>query len=185
MVCQNETLRQENSGIRHEGEVLEACEALAQDAAPVGVEAARPRPRTTRAVVAALAAAALSAAGLAALGMAPRAGQEAEREATTAAVNDARRAVATTRPSRDGAAYELRLPGSTAPVQTTVLYARTNGYVKAFHADIGDRVAAGQVLAEIENPETDQQLREARATLERSRADLVLAAQRLARIKAL
>src|SRR4051794_28500557 len=71
MVCQNETLRQENSGIRHEGEVLEACEALAQDAAPVGVEAARPRPRTTRAVVAALAAAALSAAGLAALGMAP------------------------------------------------------------------------------------------------------------------
>jgi RND family efflux transporter MFP subunit len=67
----------------------------------------------------------------------------------------------------------------------TVLHARTNGYVKAFHADIGDHVKAGQVLAEIESPETDQQLREARATLERNRADLALAGQRLGRIQAL
>jgi RND family efflux transporter MFP subunit len=45
-------------------------------------------------------------------------------------------------------------------------------------------VKAGQVLAEIENPQTDQQLREARATLERTRADLALAQSRLNRVKA-
>jgi RND family efflux transporter MFP subunit len=65
------------------------------------------------------------------------------------------------------------------------LYARTNGYLKSYHADIGDRVAAGQVLAEIESPEVDEQLNQARAQLARNRADLTLAAQRLGRIQAL
>jgi len=145
----------------------------------------RPEPRTTRGVLTFFAAAVVGSAALAAVGLAPRSGQEADITATTKAANDARRAVATTRPSRDGAAYELRLPGSTAPLQVTVLHARTNGYLKAFHADIGDHVRAGQVLAEIESPETDQQLREASATLARNRADLVLATQRLSRIQAL
>lgn len=145
----------------------------------------RPRPRTTRKVVAFFAATALSAAALAALGLAPRAAQEAELVTTTKAVADARRVVTVAKPTREGATYELRLPGSTAAVQAAVLHARTSGYLKAFAVDIGDRVAAGQVLAEIESPEVDEQLNEARATLTQRQADLELATFQLERIKAL
>ena len=141
----------------------------------------RPAPRTTRRVIAFLSTVAVAGAALVAAGVAPRANRAAELTTDRAAVADARRAVTLASPTRDGAAYELRLPGSTAPLQSTVLYARTNGYVKRFHADIGDRVKAGQVLAEIESPETDAQLREARATLEQNRANLALVAQRLDR----
>jgi RND family efflux transporter MFP subunit len=100
------------------------------------------------------------------------------------AVAEARRTVSVVAPARDGAAFVLRLPATTAPLQSAVLYARTSGYLKAFHADIGDRVKAGTVLAEIESPETDAQLREARATLEQNRSNLALVAQRLDRSKA-
>jgi RND family efflux transporter MFP subunit len=178
MICPNEihNTNETSATATHEQTTMPTQEQTVTD---------RPRPRTTRGVLTFFAAAAVGGAALAVLGLAPRAGQDEALTATTKAANDARRTVAVTRPSRDGAAYELRLPGSTAPLQVTVLHARTNGYVKAFHADIGDHVRAGQVLAEIESPETDQQLREARATLERNRADLALAAQRLARIQAL
>jgi RND family efflux transporter MFP subunit len=115
--------------------------------------------------------------------VAPRANREAELTTDRRAVIDARRAVTVATPTREGAAYTLRLPGSTAPLQATVLYARTSGYLKRFHADIGDRVKAGTVLAEIESPETDARLREARATLEQSRANLALVAQRLGRAR--
>jgi RND family efflux transporter MFP subunit len=178
MICPNETCNTNDDPTATEAGTTQELPAAQRPNA-------HPRPRTTRGVLTFFAAAAVGSAALAAVGLAPRSGQEADLAATTKASNDARRAVATTRPSREGAAYELRLPGSTAPLQVTVLHARTNGYLKAFHADIGDHVRAGQVLAEIESPETDQQLREARATLERNRADLALAAQRLGRIQAL
>jgi len=141
----------------------------------------RPRPRTTWRVAAFLAAGALGAAGLVAAGVAPRTGRAAELATDQHAVAAARRLVHVEKPTADGASYALRLPASTAPLQVTVLYARTSGYVKKFHADIGDRVKAGAVLAEIESPETDAQLREARANLEQNRANLVLVAQRLGR----
>jgi RND family efflux transporter MFP subunit len=162
-------------------------EQVAADAAAIAnVEAApAPGPRTNRRVFGFFAAGAIAAAALAATGFAPRAAREAELTATTHAVNEANRSVTVVHPTRDGAAYELRLPGSTAPLQVTVLHARTNGYLRTFHADIGDRAAAGQVLAEIEAPEVDDQLREARATLEQNKANLVLAAQQLARMRAL
>ncbi|MDB5295056.1 MAG: efflux transporter periplasmic adaptor subunit [Phycisphaerales bacterium] len=145
----------------------------------------RPAPRTTKGVVAFFAAAGLTGVALTAVGLAPRAGRAGELAAATAGTADARRAVAVVAPSRGAAAYELRLPGSTAPFQVTVLYARTSGYLKAFHADIGDRVVAGQLLAEIESPEVDEQLHEARATLEQNVANLALANQRLDRVTAL
>lgn len=179
MICPNETCNTSDEIATTQAGTIDALAAVAEQ------PHSRPKPRTTRGVLTFFAAAAVGSAALAAVGLAPRSGQEGDLTATTKASNDARRAVAVTRPSRDGAAYELRLPGSTAPLQVTVLHARTNGYVKAFHADIGDHVKAGQVLAEIESPETDQQLREARATLERNRADLALAGQRLGRIQAL
>lgn len=144
----------------------------------------RPKPRTTKGVVAFFAATALTGAALAALGFAPKAGQEAELAQSTQAVGDARRVVTVASPTRDAANYALRLPGSTAPLQSAVLHARTSGYLKAFHVDIGDRVRAGQVLAEIESPEVDQQLIEARATLVQRRADQALTTHRLGRLRA-
>jgi membrane fusion protein, multidrug efflux system len=127
--------------------------------------------------------AAIGAAGLTALGVAPRAERQAELATTARAVADARRLVTVASPTREGAAYELRLPASTAPLQATVLHARTDGYIKTLRADIGDRVKAGQVLAEIESRETDAELDEARATLAKNRADLELATLRLNRVK--
>src|SRR5260370_674791 len=57
--------------------------------------------------------------------------------------------VSTQRP--DGAA-NLVLPGSTQAIQETAIYARTNGYVRKWHTDIGAKVEPGDLLAEIETP---------------------------------
>ena len=53
-----------------------------------------------------------------------------------------------------------------------MVYARVNGYLLRWHADIGDHVKAGQALAEIDTPEADQELLQAQANLVQGRADL-------------
>lgn len=70
---------------------------------------------------------------------------------------------------------ELTLPGSMLADQQTTLYARINGYLKSFAVDLGDSVKKGQLVAEIDSPEADQQLRQARATLGMSQASLLQA----------
>jgi RND family efflux transporter MFP subunit len=60
---------------------------------------------------------------------------------------------------------EVVLPGTAQAEYETQVYARTSGYVKRWYVDIGARVQAGQLLAEIESPEVDQQLLQARAQL--------------------
>ncbi len=65
---------------------------------------------------------------------------------------------------------ELTLPGNTEAVVVADIYARATGYVKSRSADIGDHVKAGQVLAQIESPELDQGLEQARASTEEARA---------------
>ena len=72
-------------------------------------------------------------------------------------------------------AAELVLPSSVEASQETPLYPRVNGYVKRIVADIGAQVNAGDVLAEIETPELDQQVSQARAALEQAQANLTLA----------
>ncbi|MEA3212894.1 MAG: hypothetical protein QOE70_5951 [Chthoniobacter sp.] len=74
------------------------------------------------------------------------------------------------------ATTELVLPSSVEAAQETPLYPRVNGYVKRIVADIGAKVQAGDLLAEIETPELDQQVRQARAALEQAAANLTLAA---------
>ncbi len=64
---------------------------------------------------------------------------------------------------RAPATSELMLPGNTTPVTEVYIYARASGYVRRRNVDIGDRVRAGQLLAEIEAPELDQQVEQARA----------------------
>ena len=65
--------------------------------------------------------------------------------------------VRVTAPQTDAPDQELRLPGNTQPFSDTPIYARTNGYVHKWSADIGAHVKQGDVLAEIESPEIDQQ----------------------------
>lgn len=57
---------------------------------------------------------------------------------------------------------EIILPGALAAVTESSVYARAEGYIKTRNADIGDRVKAGQLLVEIDTPELDEQLRQAR-----------------------
>src|SRR3984957_5962716 len=83
--------------------------------------------------------------------------------------------VAVTHPKVTGATQQLVLPGNTQPLIDAPVYARTNGYLKKWYADIGTRVHAGELLADIETPEVDHQLQQARADLETAQANLDLA----------
>jgi RND family efflux transporter MFP subunit len=58
---------------------------------------------------------------------------------------------------------ELTLPATLRPYQTADIFARTSGYLKAWHVDIGDHVVAGQLLAELDTPELDQELLQSEA----------------------
>ena len=58
----------------------------------------------------------------------------------------------------------LHLPGSIDPFQETTIYPRSSGYVAKWLVDIGDNVKNGQLLADIETPEVDQQLAQAKAS---------------------
>ena len=64
----------------------------------------------------------------------------------------------------------LVLSGSVRPLEETVLYPRANGYVAKWLVDIGDKVKEGQIMAEIETPELDQELDQARAQLAQAMA---------------
>ena len=75
-------------------------------------------------------------------------------------------------PQPNAAAQEVLLPGTTQAFTDAPIFARTNGYVKAWYFDIGAHVKQGQLLAVIETPEVDQQLQQARADLETAQANL-------------
>ena len=67
------------------------------------------------------------------------------------------------------------LPGTIQAYSDAPIYARTNGYVKAWYHDIGSHVHKGELLAVIETPELDRQVDEARASLNTAKANLGLA----------
>ena len=84
-------------------------------------------------------------------------------------------AVAVTRPSHGADALEITLPANTQAYIDTPIYARTNGYLRRWYADIGTRVHSGQVLAEIETPELDQQVQQAQSDLATAQANQQIA----------
>jgi RND family efflux transporter MFP subunit len=84
-------------------------------------------------------------------------------------------AVTVVRPERGNPAEEVVLPGNIQAFIDAPIYARTNGYLKKWYFDIGAHVKQGQLLADIETPEVDQQLQQARADLATNEADLKLA----------
>ena len=83
--------------------------------------------------------------------------------------------VVVVRPKHTSPAQEVVLPGNVQAYIDSPIYARTNGYLKSWYADIGAHVKAGQLLAEIDTPEVNQQLRQARADLATAEANVHLA----------
>jgi RND family efflux transporter MFP subunit len=78
-------------------------------------------------------------------------------------------------PKRGAPTSEIVLPGGAQAFVDAPIYARTNGYLKKWYFDIGAQVKQGQLLAEIETPEVDQQLEQARSELETAKANFNLA----------
>jgi len=70
---------------------------------------------------------------------------------------------------------KLSLPGSVQPLEEAVIYARASGYVRRWLVDIGTHVKEGDLLAEIDTPELDQELAQARAALAQAQANVVQA----------
>ena len=119
-------------------------------------------------------------ASLLAIGILPRLARARRVVAETAAVAEV--PTVTVTPVQEGdASVDLTLPASMVGQHEAGLYARSNGYVTSFAADIGTRVRAGAVLARIETPELDQELKVASATLAQVQATSELARTTLER----
>jgi multidrug efflux pump subunit AcrA (membrane-fusion protein) len=130
------------------------------------------------------AAAALLFAGMFALGYWPRAAR-ARRLATAAQAGRQALPAATVACVQEAPpVVTLELPGNIQAETEAPLFARADGYVIRRLADIGDRVKSGQLLAELESPELDQQIHETQAAIQRSRAVLRQAEAALSQAKA-
>jgi len=79
--------------------------------------------------------------------------------------------VAVIHPTAQAGAEDLVLPGTLQAYVESPIYARTNGYLRKWYHDIGSRVGKGDILAEIDSPEVDQQLMQARADLVTAQAN--------------
>lgn len=124
-----------------------------------------------------------AAGGLVSRGLHTRASalDEAARETREMAVPT----VSVIAPERGAPGQEIVLPGTLRAFTDAPIYARTAGYLKRRTVDIGAHVRAGQLLAEIDTPEIDQQLQQARADLATADANLKLAETTAARYRAL
>lgn len=93
--------------------------------------------------------------------------------------------VVITRAIAPPATSELLLPGTIEAWQETLINARTDGYVRRWHAEIGDHVAANELLVELDAPEIDQALAAARAARAQAVANLEIARTTFERWQAL
>jgi RND family efflux transporter MFP subunit len=116
-----------------------------------------------RSLVTAAAAALLLAGAVVCYGFVERAQSKQEVESWTVAQATPTVALAKLTPANPMQA--LTLPGNIQPLNRAAIFARVNGYVKSWHHDIGSPVKAGDVLADIDAPDLDQQLGQAKATL--------------------
>ena len=101
-------------------------------------------------------------------GYLPRRRRESVLAAESKAAVDSLPVVNVRKVRRSEARSSLVLPGNIEAVTEAPVLARASGYIKVRYADIGDRVKEGQVLAEIEAPELDQQIRQAKATVDQA-----------------
>ena len=148
-----------------------------------GPAPAAPRRRGTRRLAVAIAGGGLAAILL--TGIAPRVAQQRRLADAAAAVAVTLPSVSVTTVTQDSSASSVSLPGALTAVQTAALYARTAGYVRRRLVDIGSRVRAGQLLADIDAPDLDQQVAQARGVVAQTRAAQELAQANLVRWRAL
>ena len=134
---------------------------------PVVRPVSRPGLRLAAVLVAAIAVVVVAS------GIASRASSSKELRQWTAA--QAQPVVTVRQPQRGNNSAVLALPGRLEAYSRAPIYARVNGYLKDWKVDIGASVQAGQLLAEIEAPDLDQQLSQARADLLTARANAALA----------
>lgn len=128
--------------------------------------------------------AALVLAALLAFGIIPRVQRSRELEAESASVHGMPKVNVVT-VSKAAPTSELALPGSIEAMHESPIYARTTGYIERWTTDIGARVTEGQVMAQIESPEVDHQVDQAKADLIQLQANLDLAKRTLDRWQAL
>ena len=105
----------------------------------------------------------------------PRRAAQAELDQQTQDASHAAPRLAVAPPKLVASERALKLPASIQPLEEAVIYARASGYVARWLVDLGDKVKADQLLAELETPEVTQELSQARATLAKSRATKVQA----------
>jgi RND family efflux transporter MFP subunit len=122
--------------------------------------------------------------GLLVLGVVPRLRQSAELVAASTAPDTGVPSVGVAPPKRADGPIDLVLPSNIQAIEEAAIYARTSGYVRERYVDIGDHVAAGKVLAQIDTPELDQELSQARAALAQTRSGLAQARASLTQAQA-
>ena len=120
--------------------------------------------------------------GLFYAGWSPRQHNHEQLEVEAVRIRTALPSVRVMKPQQSAARTVVTLPGDVQALEETTIYPRTTGYVKRWLVDIGDEVATGQLLAEIDIPEVRAQLQqseaallESKASLERARATVNLA----------
>ena len=112
-------------------------------------------------------------AGSAFLGMETRQRENQQLANTTKTLNV--QPVRVIHAERGKSSSDLTLPGMIQAFSQSPVYARVDGYVRTWYVDIGAHVTKGQLLAEIDAPEVDQQLNQARAMLNQAQTSLALA----------
>jgi RND family efflux transporter MFP subunit len=105
-------------------------------------------------------------------GLLPRLSREKGLLAAAQEVTDRKPAVIATPAHFSTVQNTIDLPGDLQAVIESPIFARADGYIKTRFSEMGDRVKAGQVMAELETPELDQQITQARATLAQSQSAL-------------
>lgn len=141
------------------------------------------RPSWTRRVIGLIGAALLFAA-LIAIGALPRLHKNQKLQTEARAATHATTSVNVVLPHYAAGASEIILPGSIQAVEETTINARSSGFLQHRYVDIGSRVKAGDLLAEIDAPEVNEQLMQARAETSKSQAGGEQAEADVARMQA-
>jgi len=123
--------------------------------------------------------------GLLLLGILPRRSLQNQLNAAVVSATDALPIVAVAKAQRPTTPNTVLLPGTMEALHEAALYARVSGYVRRWYADIGTPVRAGQTLADIDVPELQQSVLQARAQLAQMQSALVLARSNLERYRLL
>lgn len=113
----------------------------------------------------------LVAAGLVGVGIGPRLSQRTALAKAQAGV-DAPKRVRVAPVTTGGPRVEIKLPATSAPIRTTQLYAKSTGFLRKNRVEVGDLVKAGQVLADVDSRETDQELLLAEARVVEAESNL-------------